>query len=201
LKNLVEKVQARKTEEKPSKMSLYGTQKLFIKNTSQERKGEDNDPLRSYMDTTYQFKPKTKKQCYNDKTVVDNKQHEEHPSLMSTDSLRIPKTLPKMHVRNQTMESTNRDIKCLALKKIVQMRHQGKEKSRSGVNALQMSDYFRSLINQKAKDAVNSRQINNPAKIQTRHRNNFSNVLSSSTLNNMQGNHAKKNQNLAYIYL
>lgn len=184
------KPQTKKSEDKPS---LYNTQKIVFKNSSPERKLDDSEPMKSYMDSTIQIKPKSKKQYYNEKTISENLgHHQDHHSLMSTDSLRIPKSVPKTHMRNQTMESTNRDLKCLALKKIVQQKESGQsnKKSRSNAHALQMSDYFRCLINQKAKK--NSNKQNSQIKGKIRHRNNFSNILSSSTL---QKNNPKKIQN------
>lgn len=191
-RNALEKDLHRKGEENPAKLALYSTQKLCFKNPSPDHKKDNNEPMMSYMDTTVQIKPKSKKQYYNERTINDSiekgKGKEDSNSLFSTDSLRNSKPLPKMHLRNLTTESTNRDVKNLAYTQITKVKqiNQGNEKSRSNAHALQMSDYFRGLINQKV---GNSRSI----KGKSRHRNNFSNVLSSSTL---QGSHGKKVPNL-----
>ena len=184
---------------KGSKLTLYGTQRVNYKSTSPANKNgigaagvnsnskKVREVRQAYMNGTMYLQGANKVR-YHDKALCEsvnlgakNSHHEALPSLTSLDSIRVSKQ--KSHTRTKTMENTSMDAKALKLKKIVHLKQtkEGVDKSRTHMQGV--SDYFRSLINQKAKNAAHTRALSRVTNTQKRHRSNFSGVFSSSTLN------------------
>eukprot|EP01022_Parablepharisma_sp_SALTPOND_P012417 TRINITY_DN1594_c0_g1_i1.p1 TRINITY_DN1594_c0_g1~~TRINITY_DN1594_c0_g1_i1.p1 ORF type:complete len:397 (+),score=24.35 TRINITY_DN1594_c0_g1_i1:106-1191(+) len=150
-------VKMTRNSHKSSKISLYGTQRF-------ETSGKIPSPASRVV------RVQKLKQAYSNVSNSKAPRGENSHILTSMDSIKVGKQ-QKTHMRNKTMDNVSMDLKSLALKSGVKpvVRQKGRR----------VQDYFKELINQRARDSKAGSRSIEKAKANIKHRSNLSGIFNS----------------------